>query len=404
MSGRGRLLRAFALATAAGCLPAPLMAQRGERLFIEHADQIQRLSQGDSVSYYLDGSVRARRGELRLTAQHVVILEWLGVADFSNDVHMWDAEKELYADHVTYTDSIDVAVATGDVQVIDRGGGSQLRSQHAVYDRRAGVVTATQKPELLLVPEATEGTEPDSAPASREPSTPGTEPRSIRVWSEMVQLFRETDDIWATGDALIRRGDSLTAKADSVRFSRRAERTELRGRPRVETERFYVEAREIDVLLPGEELETLVARGSAVAYSSADSIPARALDALGKASDRSWISGDSLRLAFEDELLRTLRAEGTARSLNYALESRAGDAATWVLSYLLAGRITLHLDATGEGVERVEASEDGKGIYRTVAIVGEQGEVAPAAGESSEPEADEGGSPRASPGLVGARP
>jgi lipopolysaccharide export system protein LptA len=370
--------RTLVLLLAAAALALPLVARaqeraparpQTERLFIEHADQVQRLAQGDSVSYYLDGNVRARRGDLRLTAEHVVILDWLGIADFSRSVHAWDEENELYADHATYTDSTDVILANGNVQVIDRKSGSQLKSQQAVYDRDAGVLTATQKPEMLILPEPAEAAVPDSAPADS-----AAEP--IHVWSRQVELYRESDDVLATGDVLVRRGEDLTAKADTVRFARSADQVLLRGKPRVETDRFYIEGREIDVRLPDEKLEALLARGDARASSRSDSIPAGAIEALGSASANSWISGDSLRIAFRDELVQTLFAEGGARSLNYSLESRAGDAATWALSYLLAGSIRLVFDDAGEGLERLEASKDGRGVYRTAALTGAEPDTA----------------------------
>jgi lipopolysaccharide assembly outer membrane protein LptD (OstA) len=370
------------LAAAALALPAGARAQERERpparreperLFIEHSDQTQRLAQGDSVSYYLDGNVRARRGDLRLTAEHVVILDWLGIADFSRSVHAWDEENELYADHATFTDSTDVILANGDVQVIDRKSGSQLKSQQAVYDRDAGVLTATQKPEMLLLPEPAEGAAPDSA----------VEP--IHVWSRQVELYRENDDVLATGDVLVRRGEKLTAKGDTVRFARAADQVLLRGKPRVETDRFYIEGREIDVHLPGEKLEALMARGTAKASSRSDSIPAGAIEALGDAGPNSWISGDSLRVVFRDELVRSLSAEGAARSLNYSLESKAGDAATWALSYLLAGSIRLVFDDAGEGLQRLEASRDGRGIYRTAALTGAEPDTAKVTAPADEP-------------------
>src|SRR4029453_12835041 len=105
--------------------------------------------------------VRARRGDLRLTAEHVVILDWLGIPDFSRSVHAWDEGNELYAAPATYTDSTDVILANGNVQVIDRKSGSQLKSQQAVYDRDAGVLPATQKPEMLILPEPAESATPD---------------------------------------------------------------------------------------------------------------------------------------------------------------------------------------------------------------------------------------------------
>jgi lipopolysaccharide export system protein LptA len=365
-----RLLAALVAVGALLAANRPALAQRGgptERLVVEHAEQVQRLAQGDSVSYYLDGDVRARRGDLRLTAQHVVILDWLGIADFSRDVHIWDPDNELFADHVTYTDSTDVAVANGNVQIVDRESGSQLKSQQAVYDRPAGVLTATEKPEMLLLPNPEEGAPPDSA---EEP---------IHVWARQVQLHRATEDIVATGEVLIRRGADLTAKADSVHFLRTAERVALRGKPRVETDRFYIEGREIDAAMPGQTLQSLLARGEAQATSRSDSIPAQAVTELGEASPSSWIAGDSLRVAFRDKAARSLDALGDARSLNYSLESRAGDASTWALSYLLAGHIRLVFDEGGEGLRRVEASQEGRGLYRTVALTGAEPDTARAA-------------------------
>jgi lipopolysaccharide export system protein LptA len=374
------LLLAAALVAPAGAAAQqrarPPAERPKERLFVEHADQTQRLAQGDSISYYLDGNVRTRRGDLRVTAEHVVILDWLGIADFSRNVHAWDPENELYADHVTYTDSTDVAVANGDVQVIDRTSGSQLKSQLAVYDRRAGVLTATQKPEMLLFPEREEQTPPDSA----------AEP--IHVWSQQVQLFHENDEVLATGDVLIRRGENLTAKGDSVRFARDGDQVLLRGKPSVESHRFYIEAREIDLRLADDNLEALIARGAAKASSRSDSIPASAIQALGDASPNSWIAADSLRISFREEKVRNLEAQGSARSLNYALESKAGDAATWALNYMLAGNIKLVFDATGETLERVEASKDGRGIYRSAALTGAEPDTsqvtAPTAGPAPE--------------------
>ncbi|MFN2433124.1 MAG: hypothetical protein ABR599_09995 [Gemmatimonadota bacterium] len=390
-----RSLTLAGLSAAMVVAPLRLPAQEGERLIIEHADQVQRLAQGDSVSYYLDGNVRGRRGDLRLTAEHAVVLEWLGLLDLSRNVHVWDAEQELFADHVTYTDSTDVAVATGNVQVVDRASGSQLRSQQVVYDRAAGLLTATQDPEMILLPDPAD---PDSAGASTD-----SVPEPIHVWSEQVQLFTDGEDLLATGDVLIRRGETLTAKADSVRRVPEGGVLALRGTPRVESDRFYVEAAQIDVLLPGDELEALVARGQARATSVADSIPPRAVEALGNASPGSWLAGDTLRFTFEDEVLRTLRASGSARSLSYGLESSAGDATTWALNYLLAGRIDLFFDAAGESLRRVEATRDGQGVYRTAALAGAEGRPVESAGAPADTAGQDGGEADPDDGAGGVR-
>jgi lipopolysaccharide export system protein LptA len=336
---------------------------------VEHADQTQRLTQGDSVSYYLDGNVRIRRGDLRITAQHAVVLEWIGVVDLSRDVHLWDPEQELYSDHLTYTDSIDVAVATGNVQLVDRESQSQLRSGQVVYDRPRGILTATGDPEMILLPDDPQREGETAAEDSVVP---------VHVWSRQVVRTEAPEEVVATGEVLVKRGEELTARADTLRAPADRDVLELRGGPpRVETGRFLVEGGEVDVLLRDDRIAGLLARGEARASSSADSIPARAVEELGDASPGSWLAGDTLRIAFEEGEIRSVTAVGDAKSLTYALESRSEEAATWALSYLLAGEIALHFDAQAEDVHRVEASARGRGLYRTAAVAGPEGQPLP---------------------------
>jgi lipopolysaccharide export system protein LptA len=383
-AARVRRLGACLAAVAAVLIARAAGAQEPEdRLFVEHADQTQRLTQGDSVSYYLDGNVRIRRGDLRITAQHAVVLEWIGVVDLSRDVHLWDPEQELYSDHLTYTDSIDVAVATGNVQLVDRESQSQLRSGQVVYDRPRGILTATGEPEMILLPDDPER----EAEAAEEDSVV-----PVHVWSRQVVRTESPEEVVATGEVLVKRGEELTARADTLRAPADRDVLELRGGPpRVETGRFLVEGGEVDVLLRDDRIAGLLARGEARASSSADSIPARAVEELGDASPGSWLAGDTLRIAFEEGEIRSVTAVGEAKSLTYALESRSEEAATWALSYLLAGEIALHFDAQAEDVHRVEASERGRGLYRTAAIAGPEGQPVPQgerAGDGAE-EADE---------------
>jgi hypothetical protein len=226
----------------------------------------------------------------------------------------------------------------------------------------------------------------------------------VHVWSEQVVRTETPEEVVATGDVLVKRGEELTARADTLRAPPERDLLELRGGPpRVETGRFLVEGGEVDVLLRDDRIAGLIARGEARASSSADSIPARAVEELGDASPGSWLGGDSLRIAFEGGEIRSVTAVGDAKSLTYALESRSDEAATWALSYLLAGEIALHFDEEAEDVHRVEASQRGRGLYRTAAVAGPEGAPVPAAerGAAADGDAAEGEDGAASEAAAG---
>lgn len=314
-------------------------------IVIEHADEIQRVVEGDSLVYYLDGNVRSRRGDLHMRSQQAVIHRTSGVADFTRDVRFWDEANEIFADRVVYTEATDVAVATGEVQVVDRETGSNVAADTVRYDRRLGLVTAWPRPHGYVLPRDTAG--------QRDP---------FHVYADTMRFVSDStgSEFVAVGEVLIERTD-LTAIGDSLHYDDRTGRVAIRREPQIETEETFLTAATIDVGFADDEIERLIAVGEARAVQKADSIPAAVPPAFGSLSDSSWLEGDSIHMAFADRAMEWLVAEGNARSFHYARESPVGPVETWSVNYLLGH--TIRLEFRGDSLQVVTA-RDQRGVYR----------------------------------------
>ena len=84
--------------------------------------------------------------------------------------------------------------------------------------------------------------------------------------------------------------------------------------------------------------------------------------AFDQASQTSFLEGDSLYIAFAEEAIDWLVAQGSARSFNYSRESPRGPIETWSVNYLLGERLRLNFD--GDTLAQVVASGGNRGIYR----------------------------------------
>lgn len=325
MPTRDALAAALGLALLA-LSAVPARAQRADQpIVIEYADELRRVVESDSLVYFLEGNVRARRGPLNMRSQRAVINRTSGVADFTRDVHFWDESNELYADHVVYTEATDVAVADGAVQVIDVESGSNVSADTVRYDRRLGLITAWPRPHGILIPR-------DSV-----------EQTPFDLYADEMRFISDSarQDFVGVGEVLIERPD-LTAIGDSLHYDERAGRVALRQGPQVETEDVFLTADRIDLLLVDNEISSLVALREARTIQKSDSVPAGVPPAFGNVSETSFLEGDSIHVAFGEENVDWLISEGNARSLNYQRQSAPGPTETWSLNYLLARKIRLN--------------------------------------------------------------
>jgi len=132
--------------------------------------------------------------------------------------------------------------------------------------------------------------------------------------------------------------------------------------PKVETAETFLTAQQIDVVLTeDQDMEALVATGFARAIDKRDSVPPEVTRAFQNPSDTAFLEGDSLHVAFADEAIQWIVAEGRARSLYYVRESEPGPVETWALNYLLGKR--LRLNFRGDTLVQVTASGGHRGVY-----------------------------------------
>jgi lipopolysaccharide export system protein LptA len=321
-----------------------------EPVVIDHANVLRRVVEGDSLTYFLEGAVRAHRGPIQMRSDRASIFRASQVADFEGNVHFWDATTEIYADRLLYYEVTDQAIATGSVQVIDRRSGSQVAADTVHYDRVRDVITAHPRPHGIVLPQDT---------------TEQEDP--FHVWADLM-VFRSDStgtEMDGLGHVLIERTD-LTAVGDSLHYDERVSRVALRKEPRVETLETYLTAQRIDVLLEDNRLDALVALEDARAVEKTDSLPPAVPAAFNHVSDYSFLEGDSLIIEFTNGEIEWLVAQGAARSLNYALESTPGPIETWSVNYLLGER--LELNFRGDTLGRVVASGGHRGVYRSEEI------------------------------------
>jgi len=346
-----RSLAAGALLALALLLPGAARAQEEQPVVLDHYDELNRVIEGDSLTYFLTGNVRAHRGEVHMRSQRAVVYRKSRIADFQQNVHFWDATMELYADHVVYFELAEIAVATGSVQVIDRETGSQLKADSVHYDRTRGVLTARPRPEMVLVPRDTAST---------------AEP--FHVWADEMRFFSDStrSELVATRKVLIERAD-LTAVGDSLYYDDEVGKVALRVDPRVETEATFLTAHDIDVALDEDQrLESLIALGSGRAIDKRDSVPAGVPQAFGNPSPTSFLEGDSLHVGFTGENIDWIVADGRARSFYYVREGAVGARETWALNYLLGRR--LRLNFRGDSLVQVVATGGHRGIYDSALV------------------------------------
>lgn len=336
-------LTGFALLASVGRLPGQ---PAEEPVVIDHADELRRVVEGDSLTYFLTGNVRAHRGNVRMRSQSATIYRRSSIADFQRNVHFWDRTTEIYADRVVYEEIPDVALATGDVQLIDRETKSEVAAESLRYFREDGRIVAWPRPHAVLVPRDTTAGQP------------------FDIYSDVMRFRSDSvrSEVVAVDSVLIERTD-LTAVADSLLYDDESGIVRLRLSPRVETEETFLVADEIDVLMKDNEITALVAESRARAVDKRDTIPVSVRAAFDNVSATSFLEGDSLYISFAEEGIDWLVAERNARSLNYSRESAAGPVETWSVNYLQGAR--LRLNFRGDSLTQVVATGGHRGVFRS---------------------------------------
>jgi lipopolysaccharide export system protein LptA len=341
-----------------------------EPLILDGADNF--VVQGRGAIVELTGNVRFHRGDVKMSSRRAV---WDRAADqvrFDGDFRLDHPSGTLTSRSGRYEKSSGSAWAEGDAKLRDSSGTSLLDAGQIRYDRRARRAEASLSPVFRRV--------------SRSAGSPDT----TEIRAELL-VWRETDSVAeATGKVRLRRG-KLTATCGSARLDQKTGKLTLEDAPVAAFEKRNLSGRSmvLDVDLRKERIEKVLvlkdARGdvdsdsdslgvSSVSRVTGDTLLAeldgetlRSLLVTRKAKGVSWtttdttrrdeLSGDTLRLDFENGKMRAAFVRGNAKSTYHHMDKS-----------VLKGRNeakgrTIRIAFRDGRVQRIRIEGEAKGTY-----------------------------------------
>jgi lipopolysaccharide export system protein LptA len=273
-------LLVVAAATAAA-LPASALGQAGSCQLSDSQTLDQRTQGGFRVIHVI-APVVSCTGGARITANEGTIYEASNEVFLSGNVDFRDPERRLTSRQATYSSVTGRLHATGDVVFTDHAEGMTLTGPELEYframpGRPQSQAIATQRPHLTLLPR----------PRPGEQRAEDSEPIEI----DADRMTMTGNDLYtADGRVLINRSD-FRATSREARVDQVAERMELRGNAQMAAEQFDLVGQSIDLFLPADRLERIVA-----------------LDQAELVGDELRIDGHEIQLFFEEDLLQRMFA------------------------------------------------------------------------------------------------
>ncbi len=295
-------------------LPGAVLGQQAGTACDIDAGFFRRLQTGggNQRTFMWNGvEIRCEDGT-HIWADSAVVFQATNFTQLFRNVRFMDGETELTADRAHHFSRENRLVAWGDAVLTNETEGSVVTGDTIVINqanerRETDQLTASGgRPRALLYLRRGEGpasedttgvtqdtsvaggslvAEQDSASAAESPDAPPDSsaaaldsleveevpeieavPDTSRVPYDIVanRIYIEGSKyLRATGSVEITR-ESLEAFADSVEYDRRAGRLFMRGEARIEATTYDLTASTVSMLLPGEEIREVVARGDAV--------------------------------------------------------------------------------------------------------------------------------------------
>ncbi len=219
-------------------------------------------------------------------------------AHFVGDVFFQDSTNTLRAAEATYNAQTAHLVALGEVRFEDRAEGSTLEGPNLEYFRATDFrsvarMSATERPTLLLYPEAVAG-------AVRDP---------IRLVGERVEM-EGSSRLTAFGDVVITRSD-LDARGEEVMYDSALEELELRRNAVIRSEGRELSGETVLARLSGGQIEYV--RSTTAARMESEDLDVAGADLqlffVGEALDRAVAVGER---DADPPVIATARAEAFA--------------------------------------------------------------------------------------------
>lgn len=227
------------------------------------------------------------------TVSHVVV--------FRDSVVARDS-AQIWADTLVYDRDADTTLALGRVQIVDTVQRLVTQSASAYRDPAQRILRLRGQAHVWQW----------SAPSDSAPAGDTLVLSAERITSDVVDgrtIYRAAQDVAMTRGATAARCDSLMA-------DRSAGLSELFGRPVVWSDSMQLHADTIRALADGDQLRSVVGRGTAILVAQTDSLRRDRFD---------QIAGAIVALTIEDDTLRQLEAVGDAQSITFRSEEQRGE-------------------------------------------------------------------------------
>lgn len=240
-------------------------------------------------------------GKMDLTAEYGEYMIESRTAFFRDRVRIRDSASVVTADSVVFFRDTRNSIASGNVRVESPADRIVIVGGRLEHDPDRGTNRMTGDPVLI------------------QTDTTGGVGDTLIVRSLAMESVRDTlPRLIAIDSVQVLRGD-LSALAGHAVFFTRGDSILLRERPVVWYQDSQTTGDSIDVSLESRRLREVFVRGNALTLSRADSLRPMRFDQL---------TGETLRMAFADRRLQTVRADVRAMSIYYAYEDTAANGVT----------------------------------------------------------------------------
>lgn len=314
---RACLLALAACASAPRATPTTPQSERAAPLIMENADRFEGYrSRGE---YVLSGKVRFRHGELRVETERAVWQKDRNIIFCESGMRISRNGSLLTADRGTYDKNLGQATAQGNVFMRDSAGEVAATGQSIVYMRFKHIATLTGNPEVRRFYVTKDSAKADSARAPDSanstgalPDEPRKGPDTLSIKGDIMTYDDSLQVAIADGNVRIHR-DKLNITCKKAEYHDQSDSLYLLGDPQVVVDDNQVKGEIMRLGMHGEEIKSLLVKGSAVAHSvepATDTSSARQSD----------VSGDSLFLAFKEKAIDSVQVFNNANGAYFDVD------------------------------------------------------------------------------------
>jgi lipopolysaccharide export system protein LptA len=300
-------LFAAALSAAAFARPAaasttlPETRERNAPLIMENAERFEgSRSRGE---YILTGKVRFRHGQMLMETERAVWMKDRNIVSCESGMRITRNGSLLTADRGTYDKNMGQATAQGNVYMRDSSGENQATGQNIVYLRFRHLATLTGNPEVrryYVKKDSTADSAKTKAKVANAKAAPADTakadgPDTLSIKGDIMTYDDSLQVAIADGNVRIHR-DKLNITCKKAEYHDASDSLYLLGQPQVVVDDNQVKGEIMRMGMHGEEIKSLLVKGSAQAHSTEPATDT-------SAARQSDVRGDSLFLAFKEKAI-----------------------------------------------------------------------------------------------------